>query len=532
MAKYDSDDFSNFFNPDSDSSGIEPAIDSQFERKDRSNYGNGGQRRAGSNSGNGGQRRTGANSSGNTNGNSSANGNRRAGTNSGNGGQSRTGDNSNYYGNQRNKTNGNSDMNNQRPSTAELKMKEKYRKSKKLGIILTLIQLIASVAFMTILYFAKDNLDAFVTLPVYIGAGVVLFLLFIMTFRMQFKKLTVKRIGKVISIIITVLLVLGSYFLYPLIGMELGGNSVVSHNKPFVVYLSGNDTFDELSKDSNGRSDTNILAVVNPETYTALLLSTPRDAYLELNGQDIPAGNMDKLTHAGLYGNGIKDANGKWGYGCDVSMNMLGDLYDLDVKHYLRINFTGFSNLVDALGGVTVDVPEGFTTTTYGKTYTFKEGKQKLDGSYALTFVRERHSFAKGDMQRGANQTAVIKAIVDQAVSANSIVNYNKVVDSISESFDTDLNVSSLAKLQLQLQRKKDFKGWNIVNYAVDGSTGGGYKYCYTLGKNASVVVLDDDSVEIGKQMAHLVLDGKHIDDKTAKQLEKGTYVEDETTAK
>ncbi|MBE5957559.1 MAG: hypothetical protein E7254_01680 [Lachnospiraceae bacterium] len=484
MAKYDSDDFSNFFNADSDKkSDNGPVINTDLL----------------------------------------------GGNNYRNEYYSEYNDNSKPT---QRRANMNNSKKNPRPSAEELKMKAKYKKSKRLGVIMTLIQLLASVAFMGILYFAKDNLDAFITMPVYIGLGVALFVLFLITFNMQFKKLATKRIGKVLSIIITVLLVIGSYFLYPLINVDLGGDSKVTHKKPFVVYLSGNDSFDELSKDSNGRSDTNIVAVINPETYTALLISTPRDAYLELIGQDIPAGNKDKLTHAGLFGNGVLDSNGKWGYGCDVSMSMLGELYDLNVNHYLKLNFTGFSSLVDALGGVTIDVPEGFTTTTYGKTYTFKEGKQTLNGDYALTYVRERKSFARGDLQRGANQTAVIKAIVNQAISANAVVNYGKVVDSISKSFDTDLNISSLAKLQLQIQRKKDFKGWNIVNYAVDGSTGGGYQFCYKPQQNLSVVILDDDSVDTAKQLAHLVLDGKHIDDKTAEQIENGTYSESENETK
>lgn len=409
----------------------------------------------------------------------------------------------------------------------ELKMRKKLKKSKRAGITLSIIQLIVSVAFMILLFFAKSSISSLITIPVYVCIGVVLGLLFLVTFIMQSKRLLIKRIGKIISVIIIVILLILSYFLYPLVGTKIGGTEKVS-KKPFVLYLSGDDSFGEMSDSSNGRSDTNILAVVNPETHTALLLSTPRDAYVELIGDDIPSGNYDKLTHAGKYGTGVKDSNGNWEHGFDVSMNTLGNLYDVDIDHYLRLNFTGFADFVDALGGVTIDIPEGFSTYTYGKSYTFNEGVQKLTGEEALTYVRERHSFATGDLQRGANQVAVIEAIVDQALSANTITNYSSIIKHINKSFETDLDISSLAALQLQVQGDKDYDGWNMVSYTVDGSTGGGYQYCYTTDSYLSVVMLDDDSVDVATKLIDMVLNGDEVTDKTAKQIENGTLKEND----
>lgn len=408
-----------------------------------------------------------------------------------------------------------------RRSPEEIKMRKKLRSSKKLGITLSIVQLILSVIVMILLFLKEEELPIIMDISKYIIAGVVLGLLFIIPFMMQFKRLLVKRIGKVFSVLISILLVVVmvgyNLFYEPLVG--LGGSEKVS-KEPFVVYMSGNDTSGDISTTSNSRSDTNILAVVNPETCTALLLTTPRDSYLELIAEDLPEGNYDKLTHAGIYGSGVKDENGKWGHGCDVSMNMLANLYDVEIEHYMRINFTGFAHLIDAMGGLSLDVTESFSTEAYGRTYTFEEGTQTLDGLAALTYVRERKAFARGDLQRGANQVAVISAIAKQALSTETFMNYDKIIDALGNSFETDLSISSLAALQVQLQTGKDYNGWNIVSYAVEGGTEGGYQYCYSADQYLSVVSLYDDSVNVAKQLINKVMTGEKVTDKTAAQLE------------
>ena len=117
--------------------------------------------------------------------------------------------------------------------------------------------------------------------------------------------------------------------------------------KPFVVYLSGSDSYeDEVVQ--NGRSDVNILVVVNPMTKQILLLNTPRDYYVENTAGGY---QRDKLTHCGLYG-----------IGC--SMDTLGNLYGIDVDYYVRINFSGFKKMIDALGGITVYSDYAFTAIT------------------------------------------------------------------------------------------------------------------------------------------------------------------------
>ena len=182
--------------------------------------------------------------------------------------------------------------------------------------------------------------------------------------------------------------------------------------EPFVVYLSGVDTRGELTE--NARSDVNILAVVNPVTKRVALVNTPRDYYVDLAGTD----SKDKLTHAGLYG-------------VETSMETLGNLYGIEVDHYVRINFAGFMDIVDALGGV--DVYSDYTFTSVGSPgyydpTDFVEGWNHLDGPAALAFARERHAFATGDIQRGINQMKVINAMLEKIKSPALLTSYSRLL--------------------------------------------------------------------------------------------------------
>ena len=118
----------------------------------------------------------------------------------------------------------------------------------------------------------------------------------------------------------------------------------------FTVFISGIDSRSGLVAKS--RSDVNILASVNTATHKVVLISTPRDYYVPLS---ISGGAKDKLTHAGIYG-------------IDVSMDTMAMLYDVNVDYYFRVNFSGFEDIIDALGGVTVNSDYAFTAGNYSYT--------------------------------------------------------------------------------------------------------------------------------------------------------------------
>lgn len=267
--------------------------------------------------------------------------------------------------------------------------------------------------------------------------------------------------------------------------------------EPFVVYCSGIDArVDDISAKS--RSDVNILAVVNPTTKQILLVNTPRDYYLPLARN----GELDKLTHAGLYG-------------FDESMKVLGNLYGVQADYYVRVNFAGLVKIVDALGGVDIEsdanfscvpmeTPDGNGDYTYQK-YSFTKGINHVNGSQALAFARERKAFADGDNRRGQHQMTVIKAIVNKACSSAVLTKYQELLKAASDAFITNMpyaDISSLVQMQLG-----DMADWNITTYAVSGE--GSTEYCYALGDKAWVMIKDSSKVNTAKNMIQQVINGE-----------------------
>lgn len=252
----------------------------------------------------------------------------------------------------------------------------------------------------------------------------------------------------------------------------------------FVMYLSGIDTYGGIS--ARSRSDVNILAVVNTDTKNILLLSTPRDFYVDYS---VTGGAKDKLTHAGIYG-------------IDASIDALERLYDIDVNYYLRINFTGFMDVIDALGGISVYSDYEFTVNNVK---TFQQGYNDVNGREALAFARERYSFADGDYQRGRNQMEVIRAVINKAASSSLLVNYTSVMDAIAGSFETNMPRSQIAALvRMQLS---DMAQWNITSYTSSGQSM--YAETFSMpGQDLYVIVPDENSIAEAKEQINAVLSG------------------------
>lgn len=222
-------------------------------------------------------------------------------------------------------------------------------------------------------------------------------------------------------------------------------NTKTDITKPFVVYISGIDTYGEIS--SASRSDVNILAIINPETHKILLVNTPRDYYVQLHGT---TGTRDKLTHAGIYG-------------IDMSTKTLEDLYGVDIDNYMRVNFASLLNIVDAIGGISV-----FSETDFkAGRYSYKAGYNELNGEQALAFSRERYSFEDGDRMRGKNQQRVIEAIINKLSSPASLINYQNILVSFSGALQTNASseqITALANQQLNIMRR-----WQVDSISVDG---------------------------------------------------------------
>ena len=256
----------------------------------------------------------------------------------------------------------------------------------------------------------------------------------------------------------------------------------------FTIYVSGIDTTGPANVTSN--SDVNIICTVNTKTHQALLISTPRDYYVPLS---ISGDMKDKLTHAGAYG-------------VDVSMDTLEMLYGVNIDYYLKVNFTGFVEIVDALGGI--EVYSEYDFTAYHGGFHYNAGMNTLSGIQALGFARERYSFAQGDKQRGRNQMEVIKGIINKMLSADMISNYSAVMDAISDSMVTDMpqqEISSLVKMQLEENPK-----WEILTYSVDGTHGSGYTYSLP-NMMVYVMIPQEETVDKAKNYLDLMHDNNRI---------------------
>ena len=264
-------------------------------------------------------------------------------------------------------------------------------------------------------------------------------------------------------------------------------------NETFVIYISGSDT--RNTKLTTSRSDVNILAEVNPATHEIIMINTPRDYYI---GNPAGGGAKDKLTHLGIYG-------------IDNSMKGLSELYGVDVDYYVQINFNGFKELINQLGGVTVESQYDFTSYIYGGTYSYTKGPNTLNADEALAFCRERMEVPGGDVTRGVHQMATIKAVIDKVTSSETILtNYSGLMSGLEGTFTTSFTseeISNLVKMQLEDNAK-----WNIHSFSVQGT---GDKnttysapstYCYVMNPN-------EDLVNFAKNLLQRVSEGETLSD-------------------
>lgn len=253
----------------------------------------------------------------------------------------------------------------------------------------------------------------------------------------------------------------------------------------FVVYVSGIDTYGNVNVRS--RSDVNILAAVNTKTKKIMLINTPRDFYVPLS---VSNGVKDKLTHAG-------------NYGVECSRDTLGMLYGVTADYYVRMNFTGFIDIIDAIGGVDVYSECEFSGGGRNFTVGLNTG---LTGRQALAFARERYSFASGDRQRGKNQMAIISAMIKKMATPEIVTNYKGVLNAIAGSFQTNFTSAEIyALVQMQIS---DMASWTVETYSVDGS--GAMLPTFSIpSMNLYVMEPDMSTVAIAREKIKAVLLGQ-----------------------
>lgn len=322
------------------------------------------------------------------------------------------------------------------------------------------------------------------------GLWVALILFLLLRWFATRRRRIIARTGAIIML--TILLVVSSAGLYvlkrslsTLDGLSNNANSItVNTNESFNVFISGIDTVGDIS--SQSRSDTNIVATVNPVTHKLLLTTIPRDSYVSipLGGND----GMDKLTHAGIYGP-------------EASMGAVSNLLNTEINAYVRINFTSFIKSIDTLGGITVNNPVEFTS----RGETFPAGEITLDGDSALIYSRARKTLAGGDIDRGKNQQRVIQAVVDKITGIRTLGGFGAVLNLIGTSVDTNMSqatIRSLINRQLDTPAK-----WTTDNYTLKGKgqTGGLTSYAMPNARLYMYVLNDKSVTEATERISSLL---------------------------
>ncbi|WP_416326302.1 LCP family protein [[Eubacterium] hominis] len=188
---------------------------------------------------------------------------------------------------------------------------------------------------------------------------------------------------------------------------------------PFTLYICGTDLSGINDVGSTGRGDVNILLTINPTTKKVNLQVVPRDLFVYIPVKDASS----KLSYSGWWG------------GVESSIASIEQALDIDINYYVKMNFTGLMDLVDALGGV--DVYSHYTYTPGG--FTINEGMNYVNGKQALAFARERKSLPLNERSRGYQQMELIKAIFTKFGEEPSYDHAMKVIDSISNNFTTNL---------------------------------------------------------------------------------------------
>lgn len=198
----------------------------------------------------------------------------------------------------------------------------------------------------------------------------------------------------------------------------------VKEKTPISILLIGVDE----RKGDKGRADSLIVMTVNPKKKSVEMVSVPRDTRTKIVGR----GTQDKINHSYAFG------------GVEMTMATVEHFLDIPIDYYIKVNMESFRDIVDAVGGVTVDNPFAFT---YEGTH-FPKGKITLDGEKALKYSRMRYDDPRGDFGRQDRQKQIIEAIIEKGASFSSLANYDDVLAAIGKNIKTNLTFDEMKEIQ------------------------------------------------------------------------------------
>ncbi|WP_139990865.1 LCP family protein [Paenibacillus paridis] len=215
---------------------------------------------------------------------------------------------------------------------------------------------------------------------------------------------------------------------------------------PFSVLLLG---IDQRGKEI-GRSDTMIYTVVRPNDGDILMVSIPRDTYVEIVGKN----KEDKITHAFAFG------------GAGMAMDTVEKFLNAPINYYASINFEGFRNAIDTLGGISLPIEEDIVNKDPDhEKFVIKAGQDVYNGQDTLNYVRYRED-AGGDINRTERHQIFLNLLLDKAKQMNQWSKIPDLIDIMGENFSTDMRPQQLVDLgQSMLQAKQR----NIYSHSITG---------------------------------------------------------------
>lgn len=210
---------------------------------------------------------------------------------------------------------------------------------------------------------------------------------------------------------------------------------VISATKPMTILLMGVDTGSGSRSDAwAGNSDTMILLSVNPTTKKTVMMSLERDILTKIKNGD---GETVEAKLNAAYATG----------GAKLAISTIQDMMNIHVDRYILINMKGLVDLVDAVGGITVnntfDFPISIEENEPEYTAKVEPGVQSVNGDQALVYARMRYQDPEGDYGRQKRQREVIKKVVEKVLSLNSISNYQAILKAVSSNMQTNIELTS-----------------------------------------------------------------------------------------
>lgn len=205
---------------------------------------------------------------------------------------------------------------------------------------------------------------------------------------------------------------------------NLREETVTIGKDPFSILIIGIE--DYSSGGVNGRTDALMVATFNPNDERMKLLSIPRDTLVDIVGY----GKKDKINHAHVWG------------GKKMTIETVENFLGIPIDYYAAVDFDAFVNIIDIMGGVTVDVPFDFSEMTMDKEIIqFYKGEMHLNGEEALAYVRMRMHDPEGDIGRNKRQQQVLKAVIDKLFSFNVFSKIDELANAVGENVTTNMKI-------------------------------------------------------------------------------------------